>query len=81
MQRGVAPRSLELTPEASERLRFVQDDVNASIRYAPDPPGRDRWGVPAWRRVRWLTRSVPGRLDWERARHPVTLEGLSRRVT
>ena len=60
MQRGVAPRSLELTPEVSERLRFVQDDVNASIRYAPDAAGRDRWGVLGWRRVwgldgrRWL---------------------------
>ncbi len=60
MQRGVAPRSIELTPEVSERLRFVQDDVNASIRYAPDAAGRDRWGVLGGRRVwgldgrRWL---------------------------
>ncbi len=163
MQRGVAPRSLELTPEVSERLGFVQDDVNAAIRYAPDAAGRDRWGVIGWRRVwgldgrrwlrvgdcddyaveklrrliglgwggcarlvacraggrghlvlavdggsdtlildnrvpglwswrdgpmarvRWLARSVPGRLAWERVRSPitlpVTLEDLARRVT
>ena len=159
MQRGVVPRDLELTAEVRERLRFIQDDVNASIRYAPDPPGRDRWGVLgrrrawgldgrrwlrvgdcddyaveklrrsiglgwggsarlvacraggrghlvlavdgatdtlildnrvpglwSWRdgpmaRVRWLTRSVPGRLAWERVRDPVTLEDLARRVT
>ncbi len=159
MQRGVAPRALEFTPEAIERLRFVQDDVNASIRYAPDAPGRDLWGVLGWRRVwgldgrrwlrvgdcddyaveklrrliglglggcarlvvcraggrahlvlavdgtadtlildnrvpglwswrdgpmtrvRWLTRSVPGRLAWERVILPVTLEDLARRVT
>ncbi len=55
MQPGVAPRRAELTAEVTEFLRFVHDDVNASIRYAPDAPGRDRWGVLGWRRAWGLT--------------------------
>ncbi len=159
MQPGVAPRRAELTAEVTERLRFGQDDVNASIRYAPDAPGRDRWGVLGWRRawgltgrrwlrvgdcddyaveklrrliglglgdsarlvactaagrghlvlavdgttdtlildnrvpglwswrrgpmarLRWRTRSVPGRPAWERVQDPITLADLARRLT
>ncbi len=51
MQPGVAPRRVELTAAVTKSLRFVQDDVKASIRYAPDAPGRDRWGVLGRRRA------------------------------
>ena len=161
LQRGVVPRSIELTAEVTERLRFVQNDVNTSILYTRDPPGQDRWGVLGWRKIwglagrrwihigdcddyavekmrrsldldlglagslrlvtchtwrenhlvlavdgtsdtlildnrrqgvwswnaptferyRWLARSVPGRVAWERIRKPTTLEDLARRVT
>lgn len=54
MQRGVSPRPVQLTPGNLRLITDAHDKINTSVRYTPDKPGRDIWGV--FGQVRgWLT--------------------------
>ena len=53
--RAYRPGRVAMTPVRVAQLGSVQDSVNATIRYVPDTPGRDVWGVLGWRKVWGLT--------------------------
>ncbi len=78
---GECARLVACTAAGRGHLVLAVDGTADTLILDNRVPGLWSWRRGPMARLRWRTRSVPGRLAWERVQDPITLADLARRLT